>query len=101
MGKKVFYNRVLVPLILMILLATTYNAYADYSYISATVYADNWALSRNSNYPNFAADCMNFVSQCLHEGGGLPFDDIHDWYVYKTLTGFRWGRAWSIASELR
>jgi hypothetical protein len=101
-GEKMIRVRILVSFIIMLILSVmTYNAYASYSYISATVYADNWALSRNSNYPNFTSDCANFVSQCLHEGGGLPFDDIHDWYVYKNLTGFYWGRAWSVASELR
>jgi hypothetical protein len=37
---------------------------------NAVSYADRWALSRNSNYPNYPnSDCTNFASQALHAGG--------------------------------
>ncbi|BCS81380.1 amidase domain-containing protein [Anaerocellum diazotrophicum] len=44
---------------------------AAYNSFGAASYANIWALSRNSNYPNFDADCTNFPSQAMHEGGTL------------------------------
>ncbi|MEN6579509.1 MAG: amidase domain-containing protein [Anaerolineaceae bacterium] len=41
----------------------------------AVAYAHQWAFDRNSAYYNFDAwdgDCTNFVSQAMHEGGGIP-----------------------------
>ncbi|MDE4543121.1 amidase domain-containing protein [Thermoanaerobacterium sp. R66] len=95
-------TRILMTLIIVVTsLFMTSNVYASYDRINATIYADAWALGRNSNYPtNWNSDCADFVSQCLHEGGGLPFDDIHGWYIYKNLTGFYWGNAWSVAKDL-
>ena len=65
--------RILVSFIIMLILSVmTYNAYASYSYISATVYADNWALSRNSNYPNFTSDCAT-----LFHNVSMKVEDYH------------------------
>ncbi len=42
----------------------------------AVKYATTWAMSHNPNYSFYNTDkntdCMNFVSQCLHEGAGMP-----------------------------
>lgn len=38
----------------------------------AAEYARRYALTPNANWPAYTADCANFVSQCLHEGGGMP-----------------------------
>lgn len=50
--------------------------------------AANWALENyndyDSDYPAFDKwdnDCTNYVSQCMHVAGGLPYVD--NWYCYK------------------
>jgi cell wall-associated NlpC family hydrolase len=69
-----------------------------YDNINAAIYADNWALSRNSKYPNFSSDCTNFVSQALHEGGKISFDYAGGWFCYKNwYGGFSYGKPWSVA----
>lgn len=47
------------------------SRYANYSYneTTAITYAKKYDNSFNSRYPKFSADCANFVSQSLHEGG--------------------------------
>ena len=45
------------------------NAIGNYNRSAAVAYADQWALSRNSNYPQFGNDCTNFASQVLQAGG--------------------------------
>ena len=45
------------------------NAIGNYNRSAAVAYADQWALSRNSNYPQFGNDCTNFASQLLQAGG--------------------------------
>ena len=47
-------------------------ARASYSGSAAASYARQYALSYNSNYPNYSlsgGDCTNFVSQCIYAGG--------------------------------
>ena len=73
---------------------------AAYNSFGAASYADIWALSRNSNYPSFDADCTNFASQAMHEGGTLPFDKQNGWYCEKVLWWWNWGTAWSVADDL-
>jgi hypothetical protein len=52
-----------------------------YSHYGAVVYADYWALGKNTGslqhyqfYPS--DDCTNFASQVLYEGGGLPYNTL-------------------------
>ncbi len=47
------------------------SRYANYSYNESTAisYAKKYNKSFNSKYPRFSADCANFVSQSIHEGG--------------------------------
>jgi putative amidase-like protein len=73
---------------------------------SAASYADAWALGRNSNYPSFGADCANFVSQALHQGGfsyigvnGSTTDDTLWWVSWDPNTGFHWSHSWSVAQD--
>ena len=40
---------------------------------AAVSYADQYAMSRSWNYPDYESNCMNYVSQVLH-AGGIPID---------------------------
>lgn len=87
-----------VPLLLLLSLLLSVGARigpparagGSYDRSSAVAYADTYAHSRSSNYPNYGTgpnctDCTNYVSQVLHEGG-LPeiegSDDEWHWYYY-------------------
>lgn len=77
----------------------------SYNRIGAIQYADQYGTA-NSNYlvPPDGDDCTNFVSQCIHEGGGLSYINNGDrtsdtsWY-YSTFLGvgyyasYAWGGA--------
>lgn len=81
---------------------------ATYNRNGAIAYAKRWWNDHNPNYPNFDAmgegisDCANFVSQCMHEGGGMPMkfngDKYTKWY-YRAM-GDRSG-SWAGAQSLR
>lgn len=51
---------------------TTSAVNSIYQRGGAAEYARRYALTPNANWPAYTADCANFVSQCLHEGGGMP-----------------------------
>lgn len=57
-----------------------------YNREAAVDYARKWAMSRNPNYYNFdklGGDCTNFVSQCIHAGGGVMNPKpTFGWYYY-------------------
>ncbi|WP_242403855.1 amidase domain-containing protein [Paenibacillus pini] len=72
--------------------STTINS--SFNRSAAADYAETWATTPNPAYANYGSssdggDCTNFVSQALHDGGGLPFNGIKgnnrntiDWYYY-------------------
>ena len=59
-----------------------------YNREAAVVYARKWAMLRNPRYYNFdklGGDCTNFVSQCIHAGGGvMNHTPTFGWYYYST-----------------
>lgn len=67
---------------------------ATYDRDGVIEYAQTWCNSHNPDYPFYDGtggntDCANFVSQCMHEGGGVPMKDTahtsggYDvWYYY-------------------
>ena len=63
---------------------TTSNTNTAYNGTKAAEYAKKYANSSNPDYPVFGADCTNFVSQCVYDGG-MPMlvggTDAH-WYFY-------------------
>ena len=63
---------------------TTSNTNTAYNGSDAASYAKQYANSYNPDYPVFGADCANFVSQCVYDGG-MPMlvggTDAH-WYIY-------------------
>ncbi|MEW6771999.1 MAG: amidase domain-containing protein [Bacillota bacterium] len=90
----------LVALLITGLLVSPVAAFA-YDPAGACSYADRYALSPNPNYPYFEKDCTNFVSQCLHEGGGIPFDTAgtRQWYCQKVWYGWSYTQEWTVADR--
>ncbi|RJQ29736.1 MAG: hypothetical protein C4589_04570 [Peptococcaceae bacterium] len=62
-----------------------------YNRSGAVNYAYTYVFNYNPAYHKFNADCTNFVSQCLKDGGGVPIVDAKwrpywdkdDWYYYR------------------
>lgn len=83
---------------------------ATYDRDGVIEYAQTWCNSHNPDYPFYDGtggntDCANFVSQCMHEGGGVPMKDTahtsggYDvWYYYGS--GNR-SSSWTGAQSLR
>lgn len=58
----------------------------EYDRAAAVAYANQWALGRNGDWPDYSGsggNCQNFVSQCLL-AGGIPMDTtggaVWKWY---------------------
>lgn len=54
---------------------TPQGTLGTYNWSGALDYAHQWAYGRNPAYYDFSGlggDCTNFVSQAMHEGGGIP-----------------------------
>jgi hypothetical protein len=92
---------------LLVALLATAGPVAAYDPNAAAAYADQWAQSRNSNYPNLPDDCTNFVSQALRAGGypmsGVGYDETKylNWWVLKGPQGtFSWSFSWTVSSDL-
>jgi len=75
----------------------------NYNRIDAINYAKKYALNPNPNYEyfkvtnNIGGDCTNFISQCLHAGGGKMVYNRKNpwWYQNRTCSS-----SWSVAHEL-
>lgn len=92
-------HMLLVALLLLVVTAGALQVNAgNYNRNGAVAYADRWAHDHNPDYPNREpADCTNYVSQVLHNGG-LPlivgWDDIWHWYYVGTIfTSNTWANA--------
>jgi len=81
--------------------ATAYNRNA------AANYADGYAMSRNTNYPSFSADCANFVSQSLVAGGYPQVNgdgnaqNNNNWFMNKPWYQWWWNysNTWTVAAN--
>jgi hypothetical protein len=65
-------------------------------------YAQRWWDSRNPDYPQFANDCANFVSQALFAAGyamSKPADRASGWWFRHGDTP-DWSFSWSVAHAL-
>lgn len=89
-------------------LTTSVNA-ASYNRTTAVTYADTWAKSRNSNYPNYGTgtncnDCTNYISQVLNQGGVPQIsgsDDEWHWYTWRNIFGTWYGsKSWAATDWL-
>lgn len=78
---------------------------ATYTYdgIGAARYGGDWYYRYNlSKYPNYSGDsggggdCANFVSQCIHEGGGIPMKNTGG---DSDRTNYKWNASASTASQ--
>ena len=83
------------------------RGYAGFDTARGIAYANRWATSRNtSQYQSFSADCANFVSQIL-ENGGIQQDvyqsEHQGWWHTRTVGLFgivfhNNSRSWSLAN---
>jgi hypothetical protein len=110
-------RRLAAPLVLagIAVVALPASPASAYSGSGAAVYADRWAKSVNSNYPDYhsswwwssGSDCTNFVSQALHDptGGGMDYvggsstTDDHQWWAHWNGSSFSNSHSWSVAQD--
>jgi len=74
-----------------------------YDRAAAVTYADRYALSYNSTYIRFSADCCNYASQCA-KAGKMPeiFVDPQWWYDKNGTSSpsdDRWSASWPSCSR--
>jgi hypothetical protein len=74
-----------------------------YDRVAAVTYADRYALSYNSTYIRFSADCCNYASQCA-KAGKMPeiFVDPQWWYDKNGTSSpsdDRWSASWPSCSR--
>ncbi|MGN1400436.1 MAG: amidase domain-containing protein [Bacillus sp. (in: firmicutes)] len=71
-----------------------------YDRLEAVKYADTWWNEYNPAYRSFENDCTNYISQCLHAGGGpmrgAPNRSSGWWY-----SGNSWSYSWTVAHALQ
>ncbi|QED47052.1 amidase domain-containing protein [Cytobacillus dafuensis] len=72
----------------------------EYNRLKAIQYAERWWNSNNPAYETFEVDCTNYISQCLHAGGG-PMRGYPNrgqgWWMMKK----DWSYSWSVANSMR
>jgi len=83
----------------------------SYNRSGAVAYAYKYVYDYNDKYKPMEADCTNFVSQVMYEGGGIPmvdawwrpYFDKDDWYYYQNEAGYdddEWSWSWVKAESL-
>lgn len=72
-----------------------------YNRFNAVKYAETWWDGHNKEYPLYANDCTNFISQCLRAGGirmvGMPKPGTGWWYRNHSNSSY----SWRVAHALR
>jgi len=72
-----------------------------YNRFNAVKYAETWWDGHNKEYPLYANDCTNFISQCLRAGGlkmnGMPKNAVGWWYKNYSASSY----SWRVAHALR
>jgi Putative amidase domain len=72
-----------------------------YNRFNAVKYAETWWDGHNNEYPLYANDCTNFISQCLRAGGlkmvGMPKAGVGWWYKNYSSSSY----SWRVAHALR
>lgn len=78
---------------------TSMRAPFYYDRLKAVQYAERWWNEYNPAYQEFENNCTNYISQCLHAGGGpmrgAPNRSKGWWY-----SGKSWSYSWSVAHAL-
>ncbi|PEJ57065.1 hypothetical protein CN692_14300 [Bacillus sp. AFS002410] len=74
---------------------------SGYNRFNAVKYAETWWDGHNKEYPLYANDCTNFISQCLRAGGvkmvGMPKPGAGWWYRNHSNSSY----SWRVAHALR
>lgn len=74
-----------------------------YDRLKAVQYAETWWNSYNPKYRKFTNDCTNFISQCLHEGGG-PMRGYPNrgqgWWMQNNNYSYSWALAHGLMQYL-
>lgn len=72
-----------------------------YDRLAAVRYAERWWNNYNPAFKSFDVDCTNYISQCLHAGGGIPM--AHHgvrskgwWFKHHD-----WSYSWTVANAMR
>jgi len=75
----------------------------QYDRLKAVQYAETWWNSYNPKYIKFTDDCTNFISQCLHEGGG-PMRGYPNrgkgWWMQNKNYSYSWAAAHGLMQYL-
>ncbi|MFC7320078.1 amidase domain-containing protein [Halobacillus campisalis] len=66
----------------------------------AVRYAERWWDSYNPAYKHFEVDCTNYISQCLHAGGGRMWGQPNRSKGWWYGSG-NWSYSWSVAHSFR
>ncbi|MBA4535568.1 amidase domain-containing protein [Bacillus aquiflavi] len=72
----------------------------QYNRLKAVQYAERWWNDYNSAYKKFDVDCTNYISQCLHAGGGPMWGQPNrsrGWWMRNN----NWSYSWAVAHSLR
>ncbi len=74
-----------------------------YDRMGAAAYADQWALSYNSNYYQFPLDCTNFVSQAIYGDAGGGISQVFDAVSWAHRSDYQivydqYGSSWPVAN---
>jgi len=68
-----------------------------YDRLKAVQYAERWWNSYNPAYKKFEVDCTNYISQCVHAGGGQMHgypNRNKGWWMQNN----NWSYSWSVAN---
>ncbi|MDQ0273768.1 amidase domain-containing protein [Cytobacillus purgationiresistens] len=71
-----------------------------YDRLKAVQYAENWWNSHNPAFKSFEVNCTNYISQCLHAGGGQMRGYPNrgkGWWMRDN----NWSYSWSVAHSMR
>ncbi|WP_026583265.1 amidase domain-containing protein [Bacillus sp. J33] len=71
-----------------------------YERMKAVQYAEKWWNSHNPAYKKFEVDCTNYISQCLHAGGG-PMRGYPNRGKGWWMRSENWSFSWSVANSMR
>ncbi|MDP4086065.1 MAG: amidase domain-containing protein [Bacillota bacterium] len=72
----------------------------EYDRLQVVQYAERWWNDYNPAYKKFEVDCTNFISQCLHTGGG-PMSGYPNRGKGWWLRDNNWSYSWAVANSLR
>lgn len=72
----------------------------EYDRMKAVQYAEKWWNTYNPAYKKFDVDCTNYISQCLHAGGG-PMRGYPNRGKGWWMRSGNWSYSWTVANSMR